>query len=320
MHKFVRSLITGWRKLELPVADECIVIAVSGGADSMSLLVGVADLLGRKKLSLRIVVAHFNHRLRGTDSDADQTFVEKAAGRLGFDCVTGRGRISQKGNLEQNARDARYKFLTEVAVDHKAGVILTGHTMNDQAETFLLNLIRGSGPDGLAGMSALRPIDSGIRIARPLLGWATRNDTEQFCLDNLIRFRSDRMNDDESFARVRIRKSVIPLLAELNPRIVETLARTSDLLRGIQSEPDVAAGPLELKRLRPMPTAELYRQLRTWLRSYRGDLRSISLKHIEAIERLINSPKSGKTVEIPGGGRVVRRAGMLSFTNIKVEK
>ncbi len=263
---------------------------------------------------------HFNHKLRRKESDADQKFVEDISRQLGIECIVGTGVVARRGNLEQNARDARYKFLAESTERNGAMYVLTGHTINDQAETFLLNLIRGSGPEGLSAMARTRVLDNSVNLVRPLVGWALRADTEAFCRDNHIEFRRDRMNEDESFARVRIRKSIIPLLAELNPRIIETLARTSDLLRMDVSEPGVAAEALELKHLRSIRREQLYRELRTWLRSHRGDLRSISLKHIEAIERLINSPKSGKTVEIPGGGRVARQAGRLGFTNIKVEK
>jgi tRNA(Ile)-lysidine synthase len=145
MHKFVRNLITEWRKLDLPFADSAIVVAVSGGADSMSLLLAIEDLVRRKKLDLRITVAHFNHKLRGKESDADQEFVSRLAKDLAFEFVTESGRIAKKGNLEQNARNARYEFLTKVAKRSGASIILTAHTVNDQAETFLMNLIRGSG-------------------------------------------------------------------------------------------------------------------------------------------------------------------------------
>ena len=111
MHEFVRNLITEWRKLGLPFADATIVVAVSGGADSMSLLLAIEDLVRRKKLKLRIIVAHFNHKLRGKESDADEEFVERYSRDLGFEFATAVGKVSKKGNLEQNARNARYEFL-----------------------------------------------------------------------------------------------------------------------------------------------------------------------------------------------------------------
>jgi tRNA(Ile)-lysidine synthase len=329
MHKFVRSLITEWRKLQLPTGDASIVIAVSGGADSMSLLAAISDLTKRKKLGVRVIVAHFNHHLRGVESDDDETFVGRMAESYGFELEIGTGKLSRKGNLEQNARDARYRFLTDVAKQHGAGVVLTGHTLNDQAETLLINLIRGSGPEGLAGMHRIRDLAEGVLLARPLLGWARREDTEGYCRENDIRFRTDRMNDDTAFTRVRIRKAILPALAELNPRIIETLARTADLLgnnagdhasNSHEAASDDPPAGLRLAEVKSLSKPELYAELRKWLRRTRGDLRSIQLKHIEAIERLIHSRKSGKTAELPGRGAVVKEGGSLVFKNIKVEK
>lgn len=231
MHKFVRSLVTEWRRLGLPVDDTTIVVAVSGGADSMSLLLAIDDLIKRKKLRLDVIVAHLNHKLRESESDADEQFVKTIAGKLGFEFKSAAANISRKKNLEQNARDARYKFLSKAARDTKAHAVLTAHTQNDQAETFLMNLVRGSGADGLAGMPAVRELDHGVLLVRPLLSWATREDTENFCREVGVKYRQDRMNDDDAFTRVRVRKAIIPALRAMNPRIVETLARTAALLR-----------------------------------------------------------------------------------------
>lgn len=326
MHKFVRSLITEWRKLGLPTTGETIVVAVSGGADSVSLLLAIHDLVRRKKLDLGVLVAHFNHKLRDSESDADEKFVQALSAELGFEFVSGSADLSRKGNLEQEARNARYKFLGEAAHAVGAVAVLTAHTRNDQAETFLLNLIRGSGQDGLAGMRAARNMNNETLLVRPLLSWANRADTEEFCRENKIEFRMDQMNDDERFTRVRIRKTILPALAEINPKIVETLARTSELLRrdgevnGRRESDSGQNAELQLKDLKSLPKEKLYADLRDWLRSSRGNLRSLEMKHIEAVERLILSRKSGKTIELPDGGRVAKQGGRLVFSNIKVEK
>src|SRR5687768_4615002 len=180
MHKFVRSLITEWRKLGLPFSGDPLVVAVSGGADSMSLLLAISDLLKRKKLTQRVIVAHFNHKLRGEESDADEAFVHKCAGELGMEFAAGMRTTKLKGNIEQNARDERYKFLRTVAHETGASLVLAAHTKNDQAETFLMNLIRGSGADGLGGMSPIRKLDGSVLLVRPLLSWATRFDSESY--------------------------------------------------------------------------------------------------------------------------------------------
>ncbi|MDQ3750600.1 MAG: tRNA lysidine(34) synthetase TilS, partial [Acidobacteriota bacterium] len=152
MRQFSKNLLTEWRKLGLPFADETFVVAVSGGADSVSLMLAVNDLKERRKLDLRIVIAHFNHNLRGAESELDAQFVREISNKFNFELAYGiqnpKFKIQNRtGNLEQNARTARYEFLTETAKNLDAYGVLTAHTLNDQAETFLLNLIRGSGLD-----------------------------------------------------------------------------------------------------------------------------------------------------------------------------
>lgn len=347
MHKFVRNLITEWRKLDLPFADAKILVAVSGGADSVSLLLALSKLRELKKLRTEIVVAHFNHQLRGEESENDEQFVEELAENLDFRFICGKPEIkiqNQKGNLEQLARNYRYKFLSETAIELGAFCVLTAHTLNDQAETFLFNLLRGSGIDGLSAMKAKRSLEPGvwslkpeeeskseirnlkseIDLVRPLLNWAKREETEMFCRENGVEFRQDAMNDDLKFARVRIRKELIPFLQTFNPKIVETLAKTSILLG---EEAEVLAVQnndieevLSLKKMREMPKAERLRYLRIWLKMRRGDLRRIEFKHLEAIEKLILSEKSGRFIELPGNGKITKSCGKLSFELNIVEK
>jgi tRNA(Ile)-lysidine synthase len=324
MHKFVRSLITEWRKLGLPFANETVILAVSGGADSVSLVLAIHDLAVRKKLSHQFVVAHLNHKLRGDESDADAEFVKTLADRLELSFEVGTANLPKRGNLEQHARDARYEFLSKVATRHGAFAVLTAHTRNDQAETLLFNLIRGSGPEGLAGISPVRQLANQIQLVRPLLAWATRDDTEQFCVQSGVEYRTDSMNSDERFSRVKIRRQILPALAEINPKIVQSLARTADVMRKY-AVPDsfgsiyCESPDLVLKDLKELNEADLSEMIRSWLRNSRGNLRSLQLKHIEAVARLVNSRKSGNTVELPGGGRVVKQGGKLRFENIKVD-
>jgi len=395
MQNFVRNLITEWRKLNLPFDDATLVAAVSGGADSVSLLLALHELRERKKLNLRFVVAHYNHNLRGDESDKDEQFVKSLVGSFGFELVLGKGEISNEaGNLEQNARESRYKFLTETAENLDAYGVLTAHTLNDQAETFLFNLLRGSGLDGLGGMKPIRSLKSQIpspksdemgglneksqipnpksqiHLVRPLLNWAKREDTENFCQLNKIEFRYDAMNEDLKFNRVRIRKILLPLLKDFNPKIVETLARTAELLKEDALMLDAAtrrrgdAGKLEeekrrrgeeeknqsaveqrtaddgqlttdknrrpktedqienlsLKDLKDVFPSIRRTILREWLKFNRGNLRGLELKHIEAVEKLVFSRKSGRIAELPGGEIVLKKDGKLHFKKTKVEK
>ena len=350
MHKFVRNFITEWRRLGLPFAGESVVAAVSGGADSVSLLLALHDLVERKKLTLRIVAAHFNHHLRGAESDADEEYVRQLSTTLGVELAVGQANDLSDGNVEQNARDARYQFLTHTAESVSAFAVVTGHTINDQAETFLMNLIRGSGPDGLCGMKPVRQLnaDYGLRIAdlssshetskstesnlgsairnpqsaislvRPLLTWAKRIDTEGFCHESDVAYRYDTMNEDTAFKRVRIRKILLPLLADFNPKIIDTLAQTAALMANVSrpagfgdavQQKDV----LVVKELKLLNPNERQNVIRSWLTQRRGTARGLDLKHIEAVSRLVLSTKSGKTAEIPGGGTVIKSSGKLVY-------
>ena len=339
---FVRNLITEWRRLELPFKDEAIVVAVSGGADSMSLLTGIDDLRNRKKLDLRIVAAHFDHKLR-PDSHTDCDFVADFAKSHHFQFAHSEWKREAGGNLEQSARDARYRFLRETADSIGAGYVLTAHTMNDQAETFLMNLIRGAGPDGLSGMQPRRALaiaspddedepflpfaEPEIMVVRPLLRWAKRRDTENFCLEQKIEYCRDPMNEDLNFRRIWIRKVLIPMMEEANPKIVESLCRTAELM----SEPPASAGrqivepkpaagsSLKLGHLRTLQKSDLFPVLRDWIKLNRGSLRGIGTKHTEAIYNLIHSQKSGRVAQLPGG-EAVKHDGRLSWCPQKAEK
>lgn len=324
--------MTEWRKLELPFENETFVIAISGGADSCALWLAIDDLIKRKKLRNRFVAAHFNHNLRGVESESDEKFVKEIAVRLGFELVSKTAKeILEKNNLEQNARFARYTFLEETAENLNAKAVLTAHTINDQAETFLQNLIRGSGIEGLGAMREIRKLtkESEILLVRPLLNWAKRKDTENFCHLNEIEFRLDSMNDNLAFNRVRIRKILIPMLEDFNPKIVRKLAKTSRLLRedfdelektGVEKmrffHSNTEKTELKIDDLRDIFPSMRRRILRLWLKENRGDLRRLSVKHIQAIEDLAFSRKSGKEIELPGDLKIIKKDGRLKINKI----
>lgn len=324
MHDFVRKLITEWRRLDLPFEGETFVVAISGGADSVSLLLALHDLADREKLRHRFVAAHFNHKLRGAASDHDEDYVRNLASRLKIELAIGRSAGTNIGNIEQNARDERYGFLTQTASNLNAVGVLTAHTINDQAETFLLNLVRGSGLEGLSAMRSIRRLNDDSKLIRPLLGWAKRKETEGFCRDLGVDYCYDTMNEDTAFKRVRIRKILLPLLEDLNPNIVETLAATAGLMQNaldnagtenrfavsdeiIVGDVTGLAGPARIE------------YIRAWIGRQRGSHRQLALKHIVGIERLLMSTKSGRMVEIPGG-QVVKTGGRLRYRENKVEK
>lgn len=344
--KFTLQLLTEWRRLDLPFGNQPVILAVSGGADSCSLALGIADLVERGKLGCEFIVAHFDHGIRGADSERDAEMVRALAKRLGFRFELGRAEASDLGsgsNLEEKAREARYRFLSRVAAGKAAGFVMTGHTLNDQAETLLLNLVRGAGLSGLAAMDAVRPLgaegveagyDSGSSplLCRPLLTWAERETTVEYCRDCGIAPSEDAMNDDLAFQRVKVRKELIPILKEMNPQIVATLSSTAEVL---SMERDLIygeslSGP-ELDAMASTPelsVAELVRLteterlfvIRAWLGRRRRTLRGLQLKHFRAVADLAMSEKSGRVAELPGNERVLKEKGRLAFEDQKVEK
>jgi tRNA(Ile)-lysidine synthase len=214
--------------------------------------------------------------------------------------------------------------------------------MNDQAETFLMNLIRGSGPQGLCGMKSIRPIDdqpprpadgcevtgeehtetgpklfpTSTMLIRPLLNWAKRPDTEGYCSSVNVAYRYDTMNEDTAFRRVRIRKILLPLLEDFNPKIVETLVNTASLMQSLSpTEKGIRPAQtdeLRLSDLKDMESDEIKHIIRSWLAQHRGTTRQLELKHIDAIQRLVMSTKSGRKAELPGG-RVIKSGGKLVY-------
>lgn len=341
LSKFAQSLLREWKKLELPTSSAGVVIAVSGGADSVALLLALDELVKSEKLALKIIVAHLDHRLRKAASNADARWVTLLSKRLGYVAITGRVDVAKRAsrggdNLEQAARQARYGFLVDVAKKKKAAVLVTGHTMDDQAETVLLNLLRGSGADGLGGIEPARPLieDSKTLLSRPLLSWARRRDTEEYCRARGIQFRFDKMNTDERFARVRVRRHLLPLMESFNPKMVEGLVRTADLLREDNIALGQAAGRLldlaiensktpaakgkvaglRVDLLATAPPALRRRALRRWIGRCRGNLKRVERVHILAVEDLLYGNRGERVVELPGGATVSRTRGWLRFS------
>ena len=325
-----------WRRLELPESDANIILAVSGGADSTALLLAVDELIKHGKLGVRPVIAHLNHGLRDGSKD-DAQWVKKLAKDLGYDVTVGTRGVKQtaskrKANLEQAAREARYDFLTKAAARKDSRYVLTGHTQDDQAETVVMRLLRGSAAEGLSGSSPVRQITEGseVQLVRPLLSWARRSETENYCRFKGSEFRADPMNEDQSFSRVRVRKQLLPLMQSFNNRIVETLSRTANLLSedasALSSQAnqliDSATGPnnpaagtraLDVKVLANAPAAVRRRALREWILRARGDLRRLETVHLLGVEKLLEGDRGGRVAELPGGMTVTRKGGKLEL-------
>lgn len=199
--------------------DRRLFVAVSGGADSVALLVAA------HQLGLNPTAVHLNHGLRGDESEADEGFVRELADRLGIECVAERIEVSG-GNLEAAARAERYTALARIAA---GGQALTGHTADDQAETVLHRLIRGSGLGGLAGIQPRLRLGDAI-VGRPWLR-VRRQALREFLSERGVGWREDSSNRDPRFTRNRVRAELLPLLSTFNPRIVEQLGRLAEQAR-----------------------------------------------------------------------------------------
>jgi len=293
-----------------------VLAAVSGGADSTCLLDLFLRL--REESPFDLAVAHLNHSLRGAESDRDEEFVRSLAGRLGLPFHVRRlspGSLEgSKDGLEAAARRARYAFLRETAREAGAKRVALGHTRDDQAETFLLRLVRGSGTRGLAG---IYPVVEGLFI-RPLLG-VGRSDVETYLKERSLPCLLDSSNADPGRTRNRIRSLLLPLLRkEFNPEIVPALARATEILREEEAYLDEVTRHLARRLLRreasgialSIPAVRvLYPALRRRLlrlaleeaRGGRGPAAPAGFEAVEALEELAREGRHGVATSLGGG-------------------
>lgn len=230
---FVRQIHRFISQHKMIEDGETVLVAVSGGADSLALLYGLHAL--RSQLNCKLHVVHLNHCLR-PDADADAKFVQQHAAHLELSCTIQRAEVKRlikqwKLSVEAAGRKARYQFYESVCTEVSATKVALGHHQDDIAETVLMNLIRGSGATGLKGISPVR----NVKFIRPLSGF-TRESIETFLTSIGIVPRHDATNTDTYYLRNRIRGELIPQLArDYNPNIKTGLSRTADVL-GAESE------------------------------------------------------------------------------------
>ncbi len=310
--------------LGLGTAGKTLVVGLSGGADSVALTDALATLA--RKRGFRLVAAHLDHGLR-SESAADAAFCADLAERLGVPIRLGRGDVKgrarvEKRGLEDAARRERYQFLRAVRDEEGAAAIAVAHTRDDQAETLLLRLLRGSGSRGLA---AMRPRAG--HVVRPLLQ-VSRLDVLAHLAERGLPWREDATNADSAFLRNRIRRELIPYLeSRFNPRIHETLARAAGLLADEDDTLEAQAARLSattarrdgdgvvLARagLRDAPRALARRVVRRAL-AETGGLREVSALHVERLLDLSASPApSGRSLALPGG-----RVAHFRFDEVRV--
>lgn len=216
------------RKQNLFSPNQTVIIAVSGGIDSLVMLDLFAQL--QESWNLQLYIAHINHQLRGKESDGDEKFVKKIAEQYGIPFYgerAGTRALAKKKNLQQTAREIRYSFFEKLKKSLKADCIATAHNANDNAETILFNLFRGSGMEGLAGIP---PFHREKKIIRPLL-FAFREQISAYAKERRLVWREDSSNKKETYSRNYIRKNLLPAIQKLNPSVVQTLNQEAEIFR-----------------------------------------------------------------------------------------
>ena len=322
----VRSVRNTIDKYGMLAGGELVVVAISGGPDSVALLHALNAL--RPVYSISLHAAHLEHGLRGPAAVEDMKFVESLCRDLGVPVTTQSVDILERArtstlSVEAVARQARYEFLEAVRTKTGAARIATGHTANDQAETLLLNLIRGSGTLGLRG---IRPVIDG-RIIRPLLE-TTRQQILEYLKENNTEFRTDDSNLDTAYDRNRVRQILIPLIErEFNPRIVESLSRTSeifslladyieeDVLREAESCRQFGEGTvtIDLERFARLSPAVRMFTLYSAVRALEGDDQVATYERLRALDRASAGSESGTRIDIGSGLGAVKEFGTLTI-------
>lgn len=327
---FLTNLQTGLHRCE--AIGKCVLVAVSGGADSVALLRGLVQLQPALDLTLR--AAHLNHQLRGSEADADAAWVRALCERFNVACdietvpVRALAERSRRG-LEETARDARYVFLRSSAERHHCDVVATAHTADDQAETVLHHILRGTGLTGLRGMEWSRSLDDSpshsLRLVRPMLSiW--RTDIEQFLGELGQDFRLDATNQDVSLTRNRLRHELLPHLErEFNPRVREHLCQLAEQAADCDAALRIAADTLlqtvlldqseNVVRLRCDELAKATRPhvrevfVRVWQRQH-WLRHAMTFSHWDRLADLVRS-EPPTAIHLPGPILASRRANML---------
>ena len=344
------------RESRMAGAGERIGIAVSGGADSVALLRLLESL--RHELGVTLVVIHFDHMLRGEESDRDAAFVEELARASGLEFVSAREDVRAAAahndwNLEEAARRSRYAFFDRVLSDRKATRIAVAHTADDQAETVLGHIIRGTGPTGLASIYPIVESPSGGAIVRPLLQ-IRRSELRDYLQERRQGWREDATNADQTRLRARIRAQLLPILeCDFSPGIVQHLGDLARFAReeesfwaalvedrlakyarqttGANSESTQSISVRDLlspisfggaaEDAEPHPARALTERLiRRLYEKVRGDRRELSARHVEQVIRLAAESTSGKRLRLPGRIAVERVFKDIVFSHASQER
>ena len=301
--------------LENLTAGDCALVAVSGGTDSLAL--AYALIKEAPDLAINLIAVTVDHQLQSGSAD-QAAKVQAELKAMGYqEVIIEKVNVKEKSGLEADARTARYAALDAIAHAYGATQVFLGHTRDDQAETVLLGLARGSGTRSLAGMAVVNG-----KYARPFLQ-LTREQTVKACQEAKLNPWSDPHNESAKFSRVRVRNSVLPIMeSEIGPGIAAALARSAAILRDDADALDEMAQAvisrvdlkdLDCAALAELPRAIRSRILRAAIYAAGAPSGSLSADHLSAVESLVTSWHGQGEVSLPGGVKVARISGRLSL-------
>ena len=309
----VRKAVRTW--LENYEAGDTVLVAVSGGADSLALAHALS--IESKEFVVTVVGVTVDHQLQEQSGAQAQKVMEQLK-NFGLDCIIKKVNVDLQNGLEASARKARYEALQEVAKEKNAVAVFLGHTRDDQAETVLLVLARGSGTRSLSGMAH----HNGLYV-RPLLE-ITRMQNEMYCKELNLQFWNDPHNENPDFSRVRVRTEALPILEKsIGPGIAEALARSAHLLRddadtldhwAKREEIHLDLADLDCAHLEGLPRAIRTRVIRAAIYEAGAPAGMVTLEHVSAVEALISAWSGQGALNLPGGVKVERISGRLSLS------
>jgi tRNA(Ile)-lysidine synthase len=315
------SFLKTIQRYDLIKNKDRILVAVSGGPDSLALLLKLFNL--KSKLGLTLHIAHMDHCLR-KDSGFDALFVKNLGERFNLPITVKRlaaWQKKEKGSLEEFFREKRLKFLIQTAKKIKADKVALGHNLDDQAETVLMRLLRGTGLSGLSGISPKRVIAKTVFI-RPLLE-TTRHQIDNYLKNKPLKPRLDSTNQEDIFLRNKIRHHLIPLLKrKYNENISKVLANLAESVSydyeyldqvARRNQKKVNPLKLDLRKITKLHPAILRIKLRQSISRIQGDTRRISFQHIKELEDLIYCRRTGSIVDLPKGIQVKKSVKSLLF-------
>jgi tRNA(Ile)-lysidine synthase len=309
----VRNAVRTW--LENYEAGDTVLVAVSGGADSLALAHALS--IEAKEFVITVIGVTVDHQLQ-EQSGTQAEKVKEQLKNLGLDCIIRKVNVDLKNGLEASARKARYEALQEVANEQRAVAVFLGHTRDDQAETVLLGLARGSGTRSLSGMAH----HNGLYV-RPLLE-ITRVQNENYCDEMKLQYWNDPHNENPDFSRVRVRNEALPVLEKsIGPGIADALARSAHLLRddadaldhwAKREEIHLDLSDMDCAHLESLPRAIRTRVIRAAIYGAGAPAGMVTLEHVSAVEALISAWSGQGALNLPGGVKVERISGRLSLS------